>query len=118
MNNKEKFISKIEELVNTNVITLTEEEQEYFEFLKKNEEKTLFTKDGANILLYMRKNPTSISTAKDIGIGINKSSRSVSGSLRKLVTDKYVEKVGQNPTSYRLTKLGEEIEIELKENNE
>ena len=31
--------------------------------------------------------------------------------MRKLVTDGYVEKVGQDPVIYKLTEKGQEIEI-------
>jgi DNA-binding HxlR family transcriptional regulator len=41
------------------------------------------------------------------------SARSVSGSMRKLVTEQYVEKVGQNPVTYKLTDLGETLAKEL-----
>jgi DNA-binding HxlR family transcriptional regulator len=35
----------------------------------------------------------------------------VSGAIRKLVTDGYVEKVGQDPVIYTLTELGKSVEI-------
>jgi hypothetical protein len=35
----------------------------------------------------------------------------VSGAMRKLVTDEFVEKVGQDPVIYTLTQKGKEIEI-------
>ena len=117
MNNKEKFIMAIEKLLEENPNILTEDEKEFFNTLKLREEKPLFTKNGKNILIYMKNSNTSLLTAKEIGVGLNISSRSVSGSLRKLVTDGYAEKVGQNPTSYRITELGKEIEINEEENN-
>ena len=39
------------------------------------------------------------------------SSRTVSGSLRKLVTDGYVEKLGENPVIYSLTEKGKNVDI-------
>jgi Mn-dependent DtxR family transcriptional regulator len=50
--------------------------------------------------------------AKDIAEGIFVSSRSVSGAIRKLVTDGFVEKTGQDPIIYSLTTAGKEVTIE------
>ena len=49
--------------------------------------------------------------AKDIAEGLFISSRGVSGAMRKLVTDGYVEKVGQDPVIYSLTEKGKIVEI-------
>jgi predicted transcriptional regulator len=40
------------------------------------------------------------------------SSRAVSGAMRKLVTDGFVEKVGQDPVMYALTDAGRNVKIE------
>jgi predicted transcriptional regulator len=50
--------------------------------------------------------------AKDIAEGLFISSRAVSGAIRKLVTDGYVEKVGQDPTIYSITDKGKNIKID------
>ena len=50
--------------------------------------------------------------SKDIAEGLFISSRAVSGAMRKLVTDGFVEKVGQDPVIYALTEQGKNIEIE------
>ena len=39
------------------------------------------------------------------------SSRTVSGAMRKLVTDGFVEKIGQDPVMYTLTEQGKNIEL-------
>ena len=49
------------------------------------------------------------------------SSKKISGAMRKLVTDEYVEKYGQSPVIYSLTEKGINFDIEnykesLKEN--
>jgi predicted transcriptional regulator len=49
--------------------------------------------------------------ARDIAEGLFISSRAVSGAMRKLVTDGFVEKVGEDPVVYSLTDLGKTIEI-------
>ena len=53
------------------------------------------------ILKYMQENAD----------GLFISSRTVSGSIRKLVTDGYVEKIGQDPVIYTLTEKGKNKEI-------
>ena len=40
------------------------------------------------------------------------SSRTVSGTLRKLVTDGFCEKIGQDPVIYTITEKGKEFIIE------
>jgi predicted transcriptional regulator len=50
--------------------------------------------------------------AREIAEGLFISSRAVSGAMRKLVTDGFVEKVGQDPVMYALTEKGRNIEIE------
>jgi len=85
----------------------------YFESLQstKEEHKPKFTDNGKLILSYMKENVETYNNlfkAKDMGEGIGISSRSVSGSVRKLVTDGYVEKMGENPIVYALTELGRE----------
>ena len=48
---------------------------------------------------------------RDIAEALFVSSRSVSGAMRKLVTDGFVEKIGQDPVMYSLTEKGKNIEI-------
>ena len=50
--------------------------------------------------------------AKDIAEGMFISSRTVSGSIRKLVNDGFVEKVGQDPVIYSITEQGKNIKID------
>ena len=71
--------------------------------------KPTFTENGKLILQYMKDNKESYNNlfkAKDIGEGLGISSRTVSGGMRKLVTDGYVEKVGESPIVYSLTDKG------------
>ena len=84
---------------------------DYFNGLSigKDTEKPKFTDNGKLILTYMQNNKdmyNNLFKAKDIGEGMGISSRTVSGSIRKLVTDNYVEKIGENPTIYAITELG------------
>jgi predicted transcriptional regulator len=50
--------------------------------------------------------------AKDIAEGLFINSRAVSGAMRKLVTDGFVEKLGENPVIYSITEKGKNIKIE------
>ena len=117
MSKKEKFIEMVEALLKeTPETTIDAEAIEYFESLKKiNEtEKPKFTAFGLKILQFMQDNKTTFNNmfkAKDIGEGLFISSRSVSGVIRKLVADKYVEKIGTEPIVYSLTKKGEEEKL-------
>ena len=48
----------------------------------------------------------------DSAEGLFVSSRTVSGAMLKLVTDGYVEKVGQEPVVYAITEKGKNITID------
>lgn len=76
-------------------------------------EKPAFTDNGKMILKFMQEHiaDMSMAKAKDIAEGLFISSRAVSGALRKLVTDGYFEKIGENPVVYTLTDKGKSVEI-------
>lgn len=74
--------------------------------------KPMFTDIGLEILGYLQSSGTKNNKAKDIAEGMNLPSRKVSGAMRKLVTDKYVEKFGQNPVIYSLTEKGTNFDIQ------
>jgi predicted transcriptional regulator len=50
--------------------------------------------------------------ARDVAEGLFISSRAVSGAMRKLVTDGFVEKVGESPVIYSITENGKNINID------
>lgn len=114
MTKKDKFIDMVNQLIdNIDPEDLDKDAMEYFNMLKavKENTKPQFTENGKKILLFMQENKNNynnIFKAKDIGEGLFTSSRVVSGALRKLVTDNYVEKIGENPTVYSLTEKGVE----------
>ena len=120
MTKKDKFVLMVEEMidnaVNTRELELDADALTYFEALKqvKEKEKPAFTDNGKQIMLFMQSDWekfNNLMKAKDIADGTFLSSRSVSGSIRKLVTDGYVEKIGQDPINYALTDLGKEVAI-------
>lgn len=120
MSKKEKFISVVDELFKKNDMKdLCGENYEdvlaYWEIFKgkDNKEKPVFTDNGKMILKHLQDNlDVEYWKAKDIAEGLFMSSRTVSGSIRKLVTDGFVEKVGQDPVIYMITDKGKEINIE------
>lgn len=71
--------------------------------------KPQFTDNGKLVLQYMQDNKelhNNLFKAKDIGEGLGISSRTASGAMRKLVSDGYVEKLGESPVVYSLTETG------------
>ena len=108
MSLKQDFISYVESNFVTN--PMPENLTEYWEKFKGGSgsgDKPQFTENGKKILIYL-KDHTDVKTwkAKDIAEGMFISSRTVSGAIRKLVTDGYVDKVGQDPTIYCITEKG------------
>lgn len=70
------------------------------------------TENGVKILMWMcanKENLSNVFTSREIAEGLFTSGRSVSGAMRKLTSDGYVQKVGQNPVQYSLTEQGEQF---------
>jgi len=86
----------------------------YIEALKdKKPEKPILTDNGKLILKFMQEqDSTTAYKAKDIADQLFVSSRKVSGAMRKLVTDQFVEKIGEAPVSYIITEKGKNLKIE------
>ena len=69
--------------------------------------------NGKLVLKYMqdnKENYNNLFKAKEIGEGLGISSRTASGAMRKLVTDGYIEKIGESPVVYSLTESGTEVD--------
>ena len=92
---------------------MTDNVKAYIETLMTSKnDKPEITDNGKIILDYMQKSDLPMFKAKDIADGLYISSRAVSGSLRKLVTDGFCEKVGTDPVVYTLTTKGKEYKID------
>ena len=92
---------------------MTENVKSYIEALNdKKAEKPALTDNGKLVLKYLQSAEPGIYKAKDIAEGLFVSSRNVSGAMRKLVTDQFVEKVGEQPALYTLTEKGKNFVIE------
>ena len=120
MTKKQEFINFIDELMKAAPhIEPSEDVKSYLEvFRGKETSKPEFTENGRLILQYLQDNPKQVMwKAKDIGEGLFISSRAVSGAMRKLVTDGYVEKVGQDPVIYTITEKGKTVDLTINEEN-
>ena len=120
MTNKEIFIATVEQLIANSKDMIPSAAIEYFEQLKATpeKEKAPFTENGAKILIWMQENYESynnILKAKEIGDGLFCSSRTVSGAIRKLITDGYVSKTEGTPICYSLTELGMSVTVVIPE---
>ena len=103
---KNIFIDTVEELFKAYPMNVPPEATEFFEDYKKSKsQKKAFTEKGINVILALREVNDWI-TAKSLGLKMDVSGRSVSGTMRKLVEDGYVEKMAGNPASYRITEKG------------
>ena len=92
---------------------MTDGVQAYIDTLMNSKnEKPEITDNGKIILDYMQKSSLPMFKARDIADGLFISSRAVSGSLRKLVTDGFCEKVGTDPVVYTLTEKGKNYTID------
>ena len=114
MTNKEKFINELDQLIENTTFSFSDAANCYFKELKAGKnENTGFTENGKKILIYLQSLPQDSSiSAKDIGIALELSGRSVSGSMRKIVADGYAEKAGKNPVLYSLTAQGYALNVD------
>lgn len=82
-------------------------------------EKPILTKNGAKILEFLQEHcDVKLWKSKDIAEQMGTSSRGVSGTMRKLVSDGFCEKLGQDPIVYSLTEKGKNYQIIKGENEE
>lgn len=120
MSKKSEFINYVNALIEAtqaDPIEMSEDAHSYWLALcggKDNNDKPTFTDNGKLIMKYLQglSIDTPMMKAKEIAEGMFVSSRAVSGAMRKLVTDGFVEKVGQDPVMYALTDAGRNIKIE------
>ena len=106
MTNKDKFIEELTSAVDLSLILSNEAMAYWNDFVKGKASIGGMTEAGAKVLTWMLENEKAYSnvfSAKVIGEGLFIHSRSVCGTMRKLISDGYVEKMGQNPVSYSLT---------------
>ena len=121
MNKKQEFIDFINDILKTHNLTIPDNLIEYWEAFsqEKEKEKPPFTENGKMILSFMQTHTEkNLWKAKEIAEGLFINSKTVSGSIRKLVNDGYVEKVSKDPVIYTLTEKGKSIIFENEVENE
>ena len=117
MSKKSKFIGYVEEALFSKIDLndLDPDVMDYWNALKGagDTEKPLFTDNGKLVMEYLKglADGTPALKSREIAEALFVSSRTVSGAMRKLVTDGFVEKIGQDPVMYSLTEKGKNIEI-------
>lgn len=119
---KEKFFEYFDYLIKNckEPIEMPKEVARYLEVLKASSsaiEKPIITENGIMILEYLQGEASKSEEkkgykAKDIAEALFVSSRTVSGSIRKLVTDGFVERIGADPAVYVITEKGISFDIE------
>lgn len=118
MSKKQEFIKFVEEIMDAADVreeNMPENVKLYWDVLVGSSleiDKPLFTDNGKLIMKFLQDNQdTPMWKARDVAEGLFISSRAVSGAMRKLVSDGFVEKVGQDPVIYSLTEKGKNINI-------
>ena len=113
---KESFINFLNALMENNQeltdSLMTDEIREFIDAIQNNiEDKPVLTENGEKILAFMQSSDTAALKARDIAEELFQSSRVISGALRKLVNDGFVDKIGKDPVIYSLTQKGKEYNI-------
>ena len=118
MSKKQEFIKYVNDLIDatsSSPVVMSEEAKQYWDAFRgvdETGEKPLFTDNGKLILDFLQNHlETSMWKARDIAEGLFISSRAVSGAMRKLVTDGFVEKLGADPVVYTITEKGKNVTI-------
>lgn len=115
---KQEFIKFLNVLMEANPELvekyMTEELEAYIKTLTSEApvKEKIMTEKGKMILQYMQDNMTTHTwKARDIADGLGITSRGVSGSMRKLAADNFVERIGENPIIYMLTDKGKTFDL-------
>ena len=89
-------------------VEMNENAKAYWEGLKTESSgsKVEITDNGKMILKHLQSIPFGSYKSKDIAEDLFVSSRVVSGGMRKLVSDGFVEKIGTDPVVYSITEKG------------
>jgi len=123
MTKKEAFITIVEAEIFSSNIYENDYPEEYklaesfWEDFKNGKSKSSekMTENGAKLLSWMQENVDKMSnifTSKEMAEALFTSGRSIAGSMRKLIKDGYVEKIGKDPVQYSLTEAGKSYQFE------
>ena len=115
---REQFIELVDLLMEDAAINKDEwtDALIYFEALKmqKDKEKPVITDKGAEILLYIQnnyQNYKNMFSAKVIAEGMGAATKSISASMRGLVTGGFLEKISDKPVIYSITDAGKNFDL-------
>lgn len=121
MNKYKQFLDYFDWLVENckQSVVMPNEVQDVYNMLQEQQamEKPMFTESGLSILEYLQTCDAKSLKARDIADGMVISSRQVSGAIRKLVTDGFVDKMGSSPVIYSLTTKGKDFDIKSYKEN-
>ena len=121
MNKYKQFLDYFDWLVENckQPVVMPDEVQDVYNMLQEQQamEKPMFTESGLSILEYLQTCDAKSLKARDIADGMVISSRQVSGAIRKLVTDGFVDKMGSSPVIYSLTTKGKDFDIKSYKNS-
>ena len=109
MTKKEVFVDEISKMLEDSPEKYLSSDALDFWNSLQGEKKPEFTEGGKKVLKFIQSAKdeyNNLFKAKDIAERIGTSSRAVTGSIRKLVIDGYVEKVGKDPVVYSITEKG------------
>lgn len=115
MTKREVFIDFIDKLMQNYEGDVPADVTSYLDAIrgsKDQAEKPKFTDNGKAILQYLQSVPVQMMKARDIAEGMFVTSKTVSGAMRKLVDEGYIEKVGKDPVVYVITEKGKSVEFE------
>lgn len=111
-----KYLKIFEQIIADYKIDSDEDVEELHSFLAaldtKGNDKPIFSEVGLQIFEYIKEGHEKNNKAKNIAEGMGLPSKKVSGAMRKLVSDGYVEKFGSNPVIYSLSEKGKNFDIE------
>lgn len=117
---KEEFIKNVEEAIKKNPELFSNDSIEFFEVFKSGKldaekKKSMFTEKGKEILIYIQEHYQDFNntfSSKQIGESMNMPAKSVSGSMRSLVANGFIEKINDKPVVYSLTEKGKAIKVD------
>lgn len=117
MTKRQEFVEFVDYLIAhcSEPVEMSNNVNDYLTALRESsekEDKPEFTDNGKAILKYLQEIPVGMYKARDIAEGMFIAPKSVSGAMRKLVTDGYVEKVGKDPIVYMITEKGKNVNFE------
>lgn len=121
MNKYKQFLDYFDWLVENckQSVVMPDEVQDVYNMLQEQQtmEKPMLTESGLSILEYLQTCDAKSLKARDIADGMVISSRQVSGAIRKLITDGFVDKMGSSPVIYSLTTKGKDFDIKSYKNS-